>query len=62
MDQRVRDAVNAQLAAKGMSLVDAKEADVLVNYHTKVDKKINVDTFNTNFGYHPYYAGLFSYD
>lgn len=56
MDQRVREAVNTQLVAKGMTLVDAKDADVLVNYLTKVDKKINVDTFNTNYGYNPYYG------
>lgn len=56
MDQRVREAVNSQLASKGMTLVDAKDADVLVNYLTKVDKKINVDTFNSNFGYNPYYG------
>ena len=56
MDQRVREAVNTQLVAKGMTLVDAKDADVLVNYFTKVDKKINVDTFNSNFGYSPYYG------
>ncbi|MCH1931559.1 DUF4136 domain-containing protein [Shewanella sp. A25] len=56
MDQRVRDAVNGQLTAKGIQRVEAKDADVLVNYLTKVDKKINVDTFNTNFGYHPYYG------
>ncbi len=56
MDQRVRDAVNTQLSAKGMTLVETKDADVLVNYLTKIDKKMNVDTFNTNFGYHPYYG------
>ena len=37
MDQRVREAMNSQLASKGMTLVDAKDADVLVNYLTKVD-------------------------
>ncbi|MGL4615345.1 MAG: DUF4136 domain-containing protein [Shewanella sp.] len=56
MDQRVRNAVNSQLSAKGISLVDGKDADLLVNYLTKIDKKINVDTFNTHFGYNPYYA------
>jgi hypothetical protein len=34
----------------------AADADLLVNYLTKVDKKINVDTFNNNFGYNPYYG------
>jgi hypothetical protein len=56
MDQRVRAAVNDQLQLKGLSMVSADKADVLVNYLTKVDKKINVDTFNTNYGYNPYYG------
>ncbi|GIU40818.1 DUF4136 domain-containing protein [Shewanella colwelliana] len=56
MDQRVRAAVNSQLQFKGLTLADANTADVLVNYFTKVDKKINVDTFNTNYGYNPYYG------
>ncbi|MCG9753701.1 DUF4136 domain-containing protein [Shewanella insulae] len=57
MDQRVREAVDRELQMKGISKVEADSADVLVNYFTKVDKKINVDTFNTNFGYDPYYYG-----
>ena len=56
MDQRVRKAVDDQLQLKGMILVAAEQADVLVNYLTKVDKKINVDTFNTHYGYNPYYG------
>ncbi|QSX38189.1 MULTISPECIES: DUF4136 domain-containing protein [Shewanella] len=56
MDQRVRDAVDAELKAKGFSLVATEQADLLVNYLTKVDKKINVDTFNTSFGYNPYWG------
>ncbi|GIU33925.1 DUF4136 domain-containing protein [Shewanella schlegeliana] len=56
MDQRVRKAVNDQLQLKGLKETDAANADVLVNYLTKVDKKINVDTFNTNYGYNPYYG------
>ncbi|MBW8184398.1 DUF4136 domain-containing protein [Shewanella nanhaiensis] len=56
MDQRVRSAVDSQLSLKGVKLTDPTTADVLVNYLTKVDKKINVDTFNTNYGYNPYYG------
>ncbi|UCX03968.1 DUF4136 domain-containing protein [Shewanella glacialimarina] len=55
LDQRVRDAVDSQMVAKGLTKV-AADADLLVNYLTKVDKKINVDTFNNNFGYNPYYG------
>ncbi|MCT7942933.1 DUF4136 domain-containing protein [Shewanella holmiensis] len=56
LDQRVRDAVDNQMAAKGLTKASVEEADLLVNYLTKVDKKINVDTFNNNFGYNPYYG------
>ncbi|NRD74997.1 DUF4136 domain-containing protein [Shewanella sp. VB17] len=56
MDQRVRTAVDSQLSLKGIKLTDPAKADVLVNYLTKVDKKINVDTFNSNYGYNPYYG------
>ncbi|MGI2173239.1 DUF4136 domain-containing protein [Shewanella ulleungensis] len=56
MDQRVRTAIETQLSQKGISKVDKPEADLLVNYITKVDKKINVDTFNSHFGYNPYYG------
>jgi hypothetical protein len=56
MDQRVRAAVETQLSQKGISKADKKNADLLVNYITKVDKKINIDTFNSNFGYNPYYG------
>ncbi|WP_394128953.1 DUF4136 domain-containing protein [Shewanella maritima] len=61
MDQRVRSAIDAEMAAKGMKKVDADSADLLVNYLTKVDKKINVDTFNNNFGYYPYHRGGWAY-
>ncbi|WP_351189675.1 DUF4136 domain-containing protein [Shewanella sp. TB4-MNA-CIBAN-0142] len=56
MDQRVRAAVETQLSQKGISKANKQNADLLVNYITKVDKKINIDTFNSNFGYNPYYG------
>lgn len=56
MAQRVNDAVDKALQLKGFKLVPKSEAQLLVNYLTKVDKKIDVDTFNTDFGYNPYYA------
>ncbi|ABZ75939.1 conserved hypothetical protein [Shewanella halifaxensis HAW-EB4] len=61
MDQRVRTAVDNQLSLKGIKLTNAATADVLVNYLTKVDKQIDVDTFNTNYGYNPYGYGYNPY-
>ncbi|WP_137222152.1 DUF4136 domain-containing protein [Shewanella sp. MEBiC00475] len=56
MDQRVRAAIESQLSQKGFTKTDKKDADLLVNYITKVDKKINIDTFNSHYGYNPYYG------
>ncbi|MFT7318432.1 MAG: hypothetical protein ACI8ZA_002562 [Gammaproteobacteria bacterium] len=58
MEKRVRTAVNAELSQTlGMSLVDAANADVLVNYHASVDKELEVDTFNVNYRPHWGYWG-----
>lgn len=56
MDQRVRAAIETQLSQKGISKTNKQNADLLVNYITKVDKKINIDTFTSHFGYDPYYG------
>jgi len=58
MEQRVREAVNTQLQAQGMSLVDENSADVLLNYHASVDTKIDSDTFNVGYGARWNYWGL----
>lgn len=55
MEQRVKNAVERELQAKGITPASNESADILVNYLTKVDKKVDVDTFNTDFGYNPYY-------
>ncbi|GAA5190187.1 DUF4136 domain-containing protein [Ferrimonas gelatinilytica] len=59
MDQRIRSAITQELNAKGLQQVSVTEADLLVNYLTKIEKKINIDTFYSNFGYHPYYYGRY---
>ncbi|QSX32843.1 DUF4136 domain-containing protein [Shewanella avicenniae] len=52
--QRVRAAVDEQLLAKGFVKVEAKDAQLMVNYFTKVNKEARVDTLNANFGYGPF--------
>ena len=57
MEQRVREAVTRELKAKGFSQVASTQADVLINYHASVEKKIDVDTISYNAGMgHPYSA------
>ena len=58
MEKRVREAVNAELEKNGMKLVDMAQADVLINYHASVDKKIDVDTFNIGYGARWNYWGM----
>ncbi|WP_051215914.1 DUF4136 domain-containing protein [Ferrimonas futtsuensis] len=60
-DRRIRDALTAQLSNAGLSQVPASDAQVLVNYLTQVEKKIDVDTFYTSFGYYPYYHSRHGY-
>lgn len=53
LDKRIRNAVNAELQAKGMS-IDTEDPDLLIAYHVGVDQKINV----TDWGYsYPHYYG-----
>jgi len=57
-EERVREAVTTQLQNQGMELSDITKADVLINYHASVDKKIDVDTFNTSYGSRWNYWGV----
>ncbi|WP_417760206.1 DUF4136 domain-containing protein [Shewanella sp.] len=54
LSQRVHNAVDNELAAKGFVKVAPEEAQLLVNYLTKIDKRATVDTFNAGMGYGPY--------
>ncbi|QDF67836.1 DUF4136 domain-containing protein [Shewanella sp. SNU WT4] len=56
MDERVRTAINNELAAKGLTSTPQANAQLLVNYLTKVDTKVDVDTFTNYYGYNPYYS------
>jgi len=58
MEKRVREAVNAQLQANGMTPADEASADVLINYHASVDTKVDVDTFNVGYGARWNYWGM----
>ena len=59
LDKRIKDAVNAQLAAKGMTLV-TENPDVLVMYYTGIDNKIEVQDYGytyPRYGYGGWYGG-----
>lgn len=52
LQQRIRRAVDAELAAKGYTRADA-DADFLVGYHVSLDKRRSVQVLNDYYGYGP---------
>lgn len=58
MEQRVRDAVVKSMTQQGFKAVETANADVLVNYHASVEKKLDVDTisYSASMGSYPYNA------
>jgi Domain of unknown function (DUF4136) len=55
IDERIVEAIDAQLAAKGLTKTEA-DPDVFVVYHIAFDKQKDISTFSTGYGggYGPY--------
>lgn len=53
LNERIRNAVDAQLAARGYKQAARAEADFLVAYHTAIERKMDVDTIYRGYGYGP---------
>jgi hypothetical protein len=51
LDARVRNVVDTQLAKRGYRQAPPEEADFLVTYHAALEKKIDVDTIYSSYGY-----------
>jgi hypothetical protein len=49
--ERIRHAVETQLAARGYEKAAVARADFLVAYHTAVERKMDVDTIYRGYGY-----------
>lgn len=57
MTQRIRSAIDQQMAAKGITLVSADtNADILVSFHVSSKEKLTVSNYHSAFGYYPYYG------
>jgi hypothetical protein len=50
VDARIRDAIDAQLAERGLEKVDASRADFLVAYHVVVERRLDVQTLYRSYG------------
>ena len=51
LDQRIRRAIDAELLGKGLANLERASADVLVSYHLGVEKKPDVRTIHSGYGY-----------
>ncbi|MGE5359285.1 MAG: DUF4136 domain-containing protein [Bacteroidales bacterium] len=59
VDQQIKNAVDAQLTAKGLTKVDGAKADLFVGYQLALDQERQWSTMSTGYGYGPRwgYAG-----
>ncbi len=51
LDQRIRRAIEAELLGKGLAILERESADVLVSYHLGVERKLDVRTIHSGYGY-----------
>jgi hypothetical protein len=51
VDKQIRDAIDAQLAAKGLSKVDSDSVDLYIGYQVGITSEKEFTSFNTDWGY-----------
>ena len=56
-DKQIKDAIDAQLATKGLSKVDSDDANLFVGYQTAVGTEKQFTSFDSGWGYGPGWYG-----
>ena len=51
VDKQIKDALDAQLATKGLSKVDGDTADLYIGYQTAVGQEKQFNSYSTDWGY-----------
>lgn len=57
VNERLIDAIEFALEGKGLTMVNAAQADLLVVYHAIVQQRTSYTTINAHYGYSPYWRG-----
>lgn len=57
LDKQIKDAVDAELAKKGLTKTDADSADLYVGYLLGIDTQIQFSSYSTSWGYGPGWSG-----
>ena len=57
LDKNIKDAIDAELAKKGLSKTDADSADLYIGYQAGIDKEKQFTSYDTGWGYGPGWYG-----
>jgi hypothetical protein len=56
-DKQIKDAIDAQLATKGLSKVDSDDANLFVGYQAAIGTEKQFTSFDSGWGYGPGWYG-----
>jgi len=56
-DKQIKDAVDAELAKKGLSKTDADSADLYIGYQAAINTETQFTSYKTDWGYSPSWSG-----
>jgi Domain of unknown function (DUF4136) len=59
VDKQIKDAIDAELAGKGLTRTEGDPADLYIGYQASMDKEKEITTFTTNTGPWGYGAGWY---
>lgn len=59
VDKQIKDAIDAELAAKGLTKVEGDTADLFVGYQTSIDTEKEFTSFTSGSGYWGYGGGWY---
>ena len=59
VDKQIKDAIDAELATKGLTKVEGDTADLFVGYQTSIDKEKEFTSFTSGAGYWGYGGGWY---
>jgi len=57
LDKQIKDAVDTELAKKGLTKTNADSADLYIGYLAGIDTGIQFGSYNTSWGYGPGWSG-----
>jgi hypothetical protein len=57
VDKQIKDAVDAELATKGLTKVEGDDANLYIGYQTAVGQEKQFTSYSTGYGYGPGYGG-----